>query len=142
MGFPCAASGKESVCQCRRHRFAGLGQFPGERNGNPLQYFLPGKFHGQRSLADYHPWGCRLRHHWVCTYHVCIDLSNGLKVTRGKLEATLDPTLGFYGKNTGCTFFLILNLFIYLFFIFFKFYFIFKLYIIVLVLPNIKMNLP
>ena len=27
-------------------------------------------------------------------------------------------------------------------FIFFKFYFIFKLYIIVLVLPNIKMNLP
>ena len=29
-----------------------------------------------------------------------------------------------------------------LFFYFFKFYFIFKLYIIVLVLPNIKMNLP
>ena len=28
------------------------------------------------------------------------------------------------------------------FFFFFKFYFIFKLYIIVLVLPNIKMNLP
>ena len=30
----------------------------------------------------------------------------------------------------------------YLYFIFFKFYFIFKLYIIVLVLPNIKMNPP
>ena len=30
----------------------------------------------------------------------------------------------------------------FLFFIFFKFYFIFKLYIIVLVLPNIKMNPP
>ena len=28
------------------------------------------------------------------------------------------------------------------FFFFFKFYFIFKLYIIVLVLPNIKMNTP
>ena len=27
-----------------------LGQTP-EKNGNPLQYFLPGKFHGQRSLA-------------------------------------------------------------------------------------------
>ena len=27
-------------------------------------------------------------------------------------------------------------------YLFFKFYFIFKLYIIVLVLPNIKMNLP
>ena len=21
--------------------------------------FLPGKFHGQRSLVDYHPWGCK-----------------------------------------------------------------------------------
>ena len=30
----------------------------------------------------------------------------------------------------------------YFFLIFFKFYFVFKLYIIVLVLPNIKMNLP
>ena len=35
-----------------------------------------------------------------------------------------------------------ITLFIYLFLIFFKFYFIFKLYKIVLVLPNIKMNLP
>ena len=31
---------------------------PGEGNGNPLQLFLPGEFHGQRSLADYSPWGC------------------------------------------------------------------------------------
>ena len=29
---------------------------PGEGNGNPLQYFLPGKFHGQRSLVGYSPW--------------------------------------------------------------------------------------
>ena len=29
---------------------------PGEGNGNPLQLFLPGEFHGQRSLADYSPW--------------------------------------------------------------------------------------
>ena len=26
---------------------------PGEGNGSPLQYFLPGKFHGQRSLVGY-----------------------------------------------------------------------------------------
>ena len=31
----------------------GLGRSPGERNGNPLQYSCLGKFHGQRSLADY-----------------------------------------------------------------------------------------
>ena len=29
---------------------------PGEGNGNSLQYFLPGKFHGQRSLVVYSPW--------------------------------------------------------------------------------------
>ena len=36
----------------------GLGKSPGEGNGNPLQ-FLPGKFHGQRSLADYSLWKCK-----------------------------------------------------------------------------------
>ena len=31
---------------------------PGVGNGYPLP-FLPGKFHGQRSLGGYSPWGCR-----------------------------------------------------------------------------------
>ena len=31
----------------------GSGRSPGGGNGNPL----PGKFHGQRSLAGYSPWG-------------------------------------------------------------------------------------
>ena len=35
----------------------GLGKSPEEGNGNPLQYFLPGKSHGQRNLADYSPYG-------------------------------------------------------------------------------------
>ena len=34
----------------------GSGRFPGEGNGNPLQY---GEFHGQRRLAGYAPWGHR-----------------------------------------------------------------------------------
>ena len=29
------------------------GKPPGVGNGNPLQYFLPGRFHGERSLAGY-----------------------------------------------------------------------------------------
>ena len=29
------------------------GRFPEIRRGNPLQYFLPGEYHGQRSLAGY-----------------------------------------------------------------------------------------
>ena len=31
----------------------GLGRFPEEGNGYPLQYSCLEKFHGQRSLADY-----------------------------------------------------------------------------------------
>ena len=29
----------------------------GQEMATPLQYSLPGKFHGQRSLAGYSPWG-------------------------------------------------------------------------------------
>ena len=34
----------------------GSGRSPGGGNGNPVQLFLPGEFHGQRSLAGYGPW--------------------------------------------------------------------------------------
>ena len=41
-GFPGGASGKESACQCTRHRRHGfcpwIGKMPWNRNGNPLQY--------------------------------------------------------------------------------------------------------
>ena len=42
---PRGHGGKEFACQCRRH--------------NPFQLFLPRKFHAQRSLAGYSPWGCK-----------------------------------------------------------------------------------
>ena len=35
----------------------GLGSSSRVGNGNPPPVFLPGKFHGQRSLAGYSPWG-------------------------------------------------------------------------------------
>ena len=34
-----------------------LGKIPWRRIWQPAPIFLPGKFHGQRSLADYSPWG-------------------------------------------------------------------------------------
>ena len=35
------------------------GRSPGEGTGNPGE-FLPGEFHGQRSLVGYNsPWGCK-----------------------------------------------------------------------------------
>ena len=35
---------------------------PWRRAQKPTPVFLPGKSHGQRSLADYSPWRCRVVH--------------------------------------------------------------------------------
>ena len=51
-------SGKESAYQCRRcrrHEFnPWVGKIPWRRKWQPSPVFLPGKFHGQRSLATVH----------------------------------------------------------------------------------------
>ena len=59
LGLPWWLSGRESTCQCRRHRFdPWVGKIPW-RKWQPTPVFLPGKSHGQRSLAGYSPWGCK-----------------------------------------------------------------------------------
>ena len=51
---------KKSACQCRRCRFdPWMGKIPWRRKWQPTPVFLPGKSHGQRSLAGYSPWGCK-----------------------------------------------------------------------------------
>ena len=56
-------SGKESTCQCRRHkrhRFnSWVGKIPWRREWQPTPVFLPGEFHGRKSLVGYGPWGCK-----------------------------------------------------------------------------------
>ena len=53
-------SGKESACQCMRHKRhefdPWVGKIPWRRIWLPILAFLPGKFHGQRSLVGYSPW--------------------------------------------------------------------------------------
>ena len=59
-GFPGGSDGKESVCsKGDSGSIPGSGGSPGEGNDNPLQVFLPGELHGQRSLIGYSPWGCK-----------------------------------------------------------------------------------
>ena len=62
-GFPGSTSGKESACQCRRHKRFGfdpwVGKIPWRRAWEPTPVFLPGESHGQGSLAGYSPWGCK-----------------------------------------------------------------------------------
>ena len=56
-------SGKESICQCRRHRRSKfdpwVGKIPWRMKWQPTPVFLLGKFHKQRSLpVGYSPGGC------------------------------------------------------------------------------------
>ena len=61
--FPRWCSGKESSCQykrCRRHGFdPWVKKIPWSRKWQQISVFLPGRFHGQRSLVGYSAWGCK-----------------------------------------------------------------------------------
>ena len=61
MGFSHGTSGKEYACLCRRHKRckfdSWVGKIPCSRKWYPTLTFLPRKFHGQRSLVAYGPWG-------------------------------------------------------------------------------------
>ena len=59
-------SGNEPSCQCRRHRFSSwVRKIPWRRKWQPTPLFLPGKLHGQRSLASYSPWGSQKSWVWL-----------------------------------------------------------------------------
>ena len=63
VGFPGGTNGKEPTCQCRRCKRCRFNpwvrKIPWRRAWQPTSVFLPGKFHGQRSLAGCSPWGCK-----------------------------------------------------------------------------------
>ena len=61
-GFPGGTVLKNPPANAGNARVAG--SIPGledpwRRKWQPTPLFLPGKFHGQRSLAGYSPWGCK-----------------------------------------------------------------------------------
>ena len=71
--LPRWCSGKESTRQCRRigrHRFdLWVRKIPWSRKWQPAPVFLPGKFHGQRSLGRLQSMGLqRVGHNWVYTH--------------------------------------------------------------------------
>ena len=64
--LPCWLSSKEFICQCWRPGLdPWVRKIPWRRTWQPTPLFLPGKSHGQRSLAGYSPCGHkRVRHNW------------------------------------------------------------------------------
>ena len=59
-GLPRRCSGKESSCRrCRRHGFdPWIRKIFWNKKWQPAPVSLPEKFHQQRRLAGYSPWGC------------------------------------------------------------------------------------
>ena len=58
--FPWSLSGRESACQCRRHRFnPRVRKIPWRRKWKPTPVFLPTESHEQRNLVGYIPWSCK-----------------------------------------------------------------------------------
>ena len=58
--LPWWLSGKESACRCRRRGFdPEVTKIPWRRKWQPTPVLLPGKSHGQRSLAGYNLWGLK-----------------------------------------------------------------------------------
>ena len=63
IGVPRWCSGKESTCECRRHKRLWFdpwaGKIPWRREWQPTPVILPGESHEQRSLVGYSPWSRR-----------------------------------------------------------------------------------
>ena len=63
MGFPVWLSGKDSTCQRQETRVPSLGREDSlEKEMAAHSVLLPGKCHGQRSLAGHSSWGHRVGH--------------------------------------------------------------------------------
>ena len=57
-GFPGGSDGKDALPAMQETRVRSLGQEdPLEKGMLPIPVFLPGEFHGQRSLEGYNSWG-------------------------------------------------------------------------------------
>ena len=111
-GFPRWLSGKESACQCsirKRCRFdTWVGKIPWRRKWCPTPVFLPGKSHGQRSLAGYvhgvtrvsYDWATGHRHHggqpWcIPSEWACHDARGIL----GWMEIFMGVDVTFHSRN-------------------------------------------
>ena len=60
MGLPWWLSQYRICLQCRRPGFdPWVWKIPWRRKWQPTPVFLLGESHGQRTLVDYSPWGCK-----------------------------------------------------------------------------------
>ena len=78
-GFPSGSVGEESACNAGDLGSIGpwVGKIPWRREWQPTPVFLPGEFHGQRSLVGYCPWG-----------HKELDMTEGITLSLSPRKAS------------------------------------------------------
>ena len=90
-GAPLVAQTERIFLQCRRPGFdLWVEKIPWRREWQLTPVFLPGEFHGLRSLMGYSPWGCsesgtieQLHFKIMCFYSQCHAVSLFLSVKKG-----------------------------------------------------------
>ena len=95
-GFPGGSRCKQSSCLRRRCRFDPWGEkIPWRRKRKPVPVFLPGKSHGQKSLAGYSPWGCKILDvtEQLSTHAYVIDVSLSIHPSMNNMKRQKDMTL-------------------------------------------------
>ena len=78
VGFHGGSDSEESTCnEGDPGSVPGLGKIPWRREWLPTLVFLPGGFHGQKSLACYSPWGYeRVRHEALIKSWLVVSFTN------------------------------------------------------------------
>ena len=82
-----------------------LGQkIPWSRQWQPIPAFLPGKFHGQRSLAGYNLWGCKESDTTECACahtraHTHTHTHTPDNLIREILSPCMFPSMSWFGNN-------------------------------------------
>ena len=93
MGASLMAQQERIHLQCRRHRRLGfnpwVGKIPWRRKWRPTPIFLPGKFHGQRTLTGYSPYS-----------HKESDMSDHARAKEDESLSNWVPFLAAYKINT------------------------------------------
>ena len=96
-GLPGWHNCKEFACQCRSRRRQGFNpwvrKIPLIRKWQPIPVFLPGEFHGQRSLVGYSPW-CHKEldmTEWLSTHTQYIRQLNVVQFSRSAVFDSLWP---------------------------------------------------
>ena len=93
-GLPWWLIGKESTCQCRRCRFdPWFGKIPWRRKWQLTPVFLPGKSHGQMSLAGYSPCSRKRVGHDLATKLSLLVLSHGMRSSDSSVGG---PSINFF----------------------------------------------